>query len=33
MRYRRLSDGFLRRTEADFSDGSLRCVRQSANNR
>ncbi len=33
MRFRRLSDGFLRRTEGDGSDGPLRCVRQSANNR
>lgn len=33
MKYHRLSDGFLRRTEADGSDGPLRCVRATANNR
>jgi hypothetical protein len=33
LRYRRLGDGFLRRTEADGTDGPLRCIRQGANNR
>ncbi len=33
VRFHRLGDGFLRRIEADGSDGPLRCVRQGANNR
>ena len=33
QRFRRLSDGFLRRIEPDGSDGPLRCVRGVVNNR
>ena len=33
IKFHRLTDGFLRRTEADGSDGDLRCVRRTANNR
>lgn len=33
VKYHRLSDGFLRRTETNGSDGPLRCVRRTANNR
>ena len=32
-RFHRVAGGFLRRMEADGSDGDLRCVRQTANNR
>ena len=33
QRFHKLSDGFLRRVEADGSDGLLRCVRRVVNNR